>query len=114
MLGSIGFPEIVMIMLVILMLFGPKKLPEIAKLLGSTIREFKKTVNDAKASIQEELEKTDISEDLVNLKDDLKEISNIKNTITKNIIDGIDIPDPTKNEIEPQDVKEKKSEKKKE
>ncbi len=114
MLGSIGFPEIVMIMLVILMLFGPKKLPEIAKLLGSTIREFKKTVNDAKASIQEELEKTDISEDLVNLKDDLKEISNIKNTITKNIIDGIDIPDPTKDEVEPQDIKEKKGEKKKE
>ena len=113
MLGSIGFPEIVMIFLVVMLLFGPKKMPEIAKLLGTAIREFKKTVNDAKESIREEIDNAEVTEDLINLKNDLKEISNLKNTIKENIIDGIDIPDPTKDEIEPQDIKERKGEKKK-
>ena len=111
MLGSIGFPEIVMIMLVVLLLFGPKKMPEIAKLLGTTIREFKKTINDAKASIQEELDNADISDDLINLKDDLKEITNIKESIKNNIKSEIDILD-TDNDPEPQDMREEKDEKK--
>ncbi len=85
MLGSIGFPEIVMIMLVVLMLFGPKKLPEIAKLLGNTVREFKKTINDAKATIQEEIDKADIREDFESIKKDLNEVTNIERTIKDSI-----------------------------
>ena len=42
MFGSLGFPEIVLIFVVILLLFGPKKLPDVAKMLGKTIREFGK------------------------------------------------------------------------
>lgn len=106
MLGSIGFPELVMIMLVILLLFGPKKLPEIAKLLGSTIREFKKTINDAKSSIQEEMDKADIS-------DDLTEILDIKESIKNTIKSEIEILDFKDDELEPQDIKEIKSDKKK-
>ncbi len=111
MLGSIGFPEIVMILLVVLLLFGPKKLPEIAKLLGTTIREFKRTVNDAKASIQEELDKADISEDLINLKSDLNEISNIKDSLKDSIEKQLDVSELTE-DIKLQDVKDKKMEKK--
>ncbi len=43
MLGSIGVPEILLILLVVLILFGAKRLPEIGKGLGKGIREFKKT-----------------------------------------------------------------------
>lgn len=106
MFGSIGFPEIVMIMLVALMLFGPKKLPEIAKLIGNTVRDFKKTINDAKSTIQEEIDKADIGDDIKNIKDDLKEFTNLESSLKNSIKDelkNLDITDDikkTKKEIE--------------
>ena len=45
-LFSIGGPEIILILFVILLLFGAKKIPELAKGLGKGIREFKKAAND--------------------------------------------------------------------
>ncbi len=82
MIGSIGFPEIIMIFIVALLLFGPKKLPEIAKMLGNTIREFRRTVNDAKSAIEEEIEKADITEDFKNMNKDLKDMSQDMKSIT--------------------------------
>ena len=45
MLGSIGMGEMLVILLVVLLLFGAKRLPEIARALGGSIFEFKKAVN---------------------------------------------------------------------
>jgi TatA/E family protein of Tat protein translocase len=46
MFGTLGFTEIVVIFLIILLLFGAKRLPEIARSLGKAINEFKKTKDD--------------------------------------------------------------------
>ncbi|MCX5708152.1 MAG: twin-arginine translocase TatA/TatE family subunit [Candidatus Omnitrophica bacterium] len=43
--GRIGFPELVVILLIVLLLFGAGKLPQIAKSMGEAIREFKKSMN---------------------------------------------------------------------
>ena len=51
-MGRIGMPEIIVIGLVIILLFGAKKLPEIASALGKAIKEFKK----AGKNIQDEVE----------------------------------------------------------
>ncbi len=51
MIGNLGYGEMGLIVLVILLLFGAKKLPEIGSSLGKSIRMFKKSVKD----IQEEL-----------------------------------------------------------
>ncbi len=75
MLGSIGFPELIFIFVVALLVFGPKKLPDVAKMLGKTIREFRKTVNDAKATIEEEIEKADLTKDFKELDKDIKQIT---------------------------------------
>ena len=48
----IGGPEIVIIMLVVVMLFGSKKIPEIARGLGKGIRELKDASNDIKREIR--------------------------------------------------------------
>ncbi|AZB44337.1 twin-arginine translocase TatA/TatE family subunit [Bacillus sp. FJAT-42376] len=40
-MGSLGFGEILLILVVALLLFGPKKLPELGKAAGRTLREFK-------------------------------------------------------------------------
>lgn len=45
-LGSIGIPGLILIIVLALIIFGPKKLPEIGKAAGQTLREFKKSTND--------------------------------------------------------------------
>ncbi|WP_407272782.1 twin-arginine translocase TatA/TatE family subunit [Radiobacillus sp. PE A8.2] len=46
MLSSIGFPGLILIVLTALIVFGPSKLPEIGKAVGSSLREFKKATKD--------------------------------------------------------------------
>lgn len=80
MIGSLGFPELILIFIVALLVFGPKKLPEVAKMLGKTIREFRKTVNDAKATIEEEIDKADIdfTEDIKEINKDVKKLAGLE------------------------------------
>ena len=52
MLAFLGWPEIVAILAVVLLLFGAKKLPELAKGLGSGIKEFKKASRDVQDELQ--------------------------------------------------------------
>jgi sec-independent protein translocase protein TatA len=75
MFGSIGFPEVIMIFIVVLLLFGPKKLPDFAKMFGKTVREFRKTINEAKSTIEEEMEKVDVAKDLKEIDSDIKSIA---------------------------------------
>lgn len=46
-MGSIGTTEIVVVAIVLLVLFGGKKLPELARGVGDSIKEFKKAAKDA-------------------------------------------------------------------
>ena len=56
-MGNLGMPELIFIFVLALLLFGPKKLPELGKQLGKGIGEFKKASSDLKRSIEEEVEK---------------------------------------------------------
>ena len=47
MFGSIGMPELIVIFVVALVVFGPSKLPELGKSLGEAIRGFRKSVSEA-------------------------------------------------------------------
>ncbi|HOX03560.1 MAG TPA: twin-arginine translocase TatA/TatE family subunit [Candidatus Paceibacterota bacterium] len=55
-LGFMGWPEMVAIMLVILLLFGAKKLPELARGLGHGIKEFKKATREVTEDLQQAIE----------------------------------------------------------
>jgi sec-independent protein translocase protein TatA len=46
MFGSLGMPELIVIFVVALVVFGPSKLPELGKSLGEAIRGFKKSINE--------------------------------------------------------------------
>jgi sec-independent protein translocase protein TatA len=52
--GGIGAPELLLVFLVVLLLFGGKKLPEVARGLGKGLNEFKKARDDIKSAIDEE------------------------------------------------------------
>ncbi len=54
-MGSLGVPEIAFILVLALLIFGPKKLPEIGRTLGKGIAEFRKATNELKRSVNTEL-----------------------------------------------------------
>ena len=53
MFSQIGMTEILVILVVVLLLFGAKRLPEIGSSMGKGIREFKKSINDMNRSVTE-------------------------------------------------------------
>lgn len=55
MLANIGFPGLILILVVALIIFGPNKLPEIGKAAGQTLREFKKSANDLTGDVKDEV-----------------------------------------------------------
>lgn len=55
MLGSLGFPELIMIFVVALIVFGPKRLPDIGRSIGKAMGEFKRATNDLKSTLEEEV-----------------------------------------------------------
>ena len=56
MFGTLGGPEIFLILVIALIVFGPRKLPEIGKSVGKMLAEFRKASNDFKRTIEEEVE----------------------------------------------------------
>lgn len=54
---NIGFPGLILILLIALIVFGPKKLPEIGKAFGETLKEFKKSAKDLSDDVLETKEK---------------------------------------------------------
>ncbi len=54
-MGSLGLPEIVFILVLALLIFGPKKLPEIGRTLGKGVSEFRRATDELKRSINTEL-----------------------------------------------------------
>jgi len=54
-MGSLGFPELIVIFVIALIIFGPRKLPEIGRSLGKSLAEFKKASNDLRNTLEEEI-----------------------------------------------------------
>jgi sec-independent protein translocase protein TatA len=55
MIGSIGMPELIIIFVIALIIFGPRKLPELGRSLGKSLAEFKKASNELKSTLEEEI-----------------------------------------------------------
>ena len=61
---NLGFTEILVIMGIALLVFGPAKLPEIGRSIGKSINEFKKSMNDDSAKKESEKPSTSVDEDV--------------------------------------------------
>ena len=77
MFGSLGFPELLFILALALLIFGPRKLPEIGRTIGRGLAEFRKASTDLKRSLntellEEELRQSDPRKVLDDVKADLK------------------------------------------
>ena len=54
-MGPIGFPELVIIFVVALVIFGPRKLPDLGRSLGKSLAEFKRASNELRSTLDEEI-----------------------------------------------------------
>jgi TatA/E family protein of Tat protein translocase len=59
-MGPIGVPELIIIFVVALIVFGPRKLPELGKSLGKGLAEFRRASNELKSTIEEEVRAIDL------------------------------------------------------
>src|ERR1041385_9154601 len=83
-MGQLGFSEMLVIFVVALLVFGPKKLPELGKSLGKGIREFRKATDELKSSWEEQVR--DIQAPLNDVKKDMHEMGqNLKSDLYKSI-----------------------------
>ncbi len=55
-MGSIGLPEMVFIFVLALLIFGPKKLPELGRSLGKGLSEFRRASNELRSSLEREMQ----------------------------------------------------------
>jgi TatA/E family protein of Tat protein translocase len=94
MFGSIGPTELILIFIIALLVFGPKKLPEIGKSVGKAIREFKKASDEIKGRIEEEIQASEIKD----IGKDLQSGVNSLRDGIKGIVDVTGVTD-LKNEI---------------
>jgi TatA/E family protein of Tat protein translocase len=62
MFGSIGMPELIIILVIALIIFGPRKLPELGRSLGRSIGEFKKASNELRNTLDEEIRAEEFKE----------------------------------------------------
>lgn len=94
MFGNIGFPELLVIFTIALLIFGPRKLPEVGKSLGRALREFRKTSDEIKERIEEEIQ----AEEFKEIKQEIdKDIKGIKETVNPSFTEDI-YKDSDKNE----------------
>ena len=70
---GIGMPELLLILAIALIVIGPKKLPDLAKSLGRTLREFKKATNEFKDTLQIDEDLGDVKKAFDDLGDDIKD-----------------------------------------
>lgn len=61
MFGNIGGPELFLILLIVIVFFGPKKLPELMKGFGQGLREFRKAARDVQEEVEKEVKQLDVT-----------------------------------------------------
>jgi sec-independent protein translocase protein TatA len=62
MFGNIGLPELIIILAIALLIFGPKKLPEVGRSIGRALREFRRTSDEIKEKLEEEIQVEEFKE----------------------------------------------------
>jgi TatA/E family protein of Tat protein translocase len=96
MFGSIGPAELVLIFVIALLVFGPKKLPEIGRSVGKALREFKKTSDEIKGRIEEEIEASELKD----IRKDIQSgVDDFRKTVERAATEVTRVPEEIEQEI---------------
>jgi Tat protein translocase TatB subunit len=60
--GSIGGPEVILLFIAALLLFGPRRLPEIGRTIGKTVADFRRATNEFRANLEREVHVEELKE----------------------------------------------------
>jgi len=77
--GPLGVPEVILIFVVALLLFGPRKMPQIGRSVGRALGEFRRASNEFKRTIEDEVAADELGE----VERDLKEIQAVGRDVLK-------------------------------
>lgn len=94
MFGSIGVPELIVIFIIALLVFGPKKLPEVGKSVGRAIREFKKASDELRSKVEEEINASEIKSEINDVKSNLTEFKDDLNQFQDNLKKDLKTDEP--------------------
>ena len=93
MFGTLGMPELILIFVVALLLFGPRKMPQIGRSIGRAMGEFRRASNEFKRTIEDEVSADEI-------RDVEKDLKDFKKTVTDPV--GIsDLKESIKQTVDP-------------
>ncbi len=82
---GLGLPEIIIIFVIALIVFGPKKLPDLGKSIGRAMAEFKKASDEFQESVRSEMKDVQKSADI---KEELRQIEQIGQGLTAEVKDA--------------------------
>lgn len=71
MFGSLGFPELMVIFIIALLIFGPKRLPDIGRSIGKALGEFRRATNELKNTLEEEVRVEEQKKELTELQSEI-------------------------------------------
>ena len=83
MFGPLGMPEIIMIFIVGLLLFGPRKMPQIGRSIGRALGEFRRASNEFKRTVEDEV----ASEEIRSVEKEIRDIKSVGTDFVKKTID---------------------------
>jgi len=88
--GPLGLPEIILIFVVALLLFGPRQMPQIGRSVGRALGEFRRASNDFKRTIEDEI----AADDIRDVQRDLREVQEAGKSAVMGDILGPDVVTP--------------------
>jgi sec-independent protein translocase protein TatA len=93
MFGSIGMPELVIILVIALIIFGPRKLPELGRSLGKSIGEFKRASNELRHTLDEEIRVEEHKEQRAKIESEQNSAIDAATALTPDETPGTHAPD---------------------
>lgn len=88
MFGPLGMPEIIMIFIVGLLLFGPRKMPQLGRSIGRALGEFRRASNEFKRTVEDEV----AAEEIRSVEKDIRDIKNVGTDAVKKVMDDVAVP----------------------
>lgn len=84
MFGPLGMPEIIMIFIVGLLLFGPRKMPQLGRSIGRALGEFRRASNEFKRTVEDEV----AAEEIRSVENEIRDIKSAGTDFVKKTIDA--------------------------
>jgi len=95
MFGSLGGAELLLILVLALLLFGPRKLPEIGRTIGRGMSEFRKATSEFKSSLEREVDLTEVKQVRQDLTQARQEVGKTVTEAREMVIPRVDRPGPS-------------------